>query len=203
MPKKPVRHRTGRKAKKQGSKDPNNVLTEAKLMARIARDQNKLAELRAAKSTPAKKRAPAAKTPETEVVTKSREDEGDRRVVVKFFYNYLGQPPEEDWDGRDGTIAAIRRFMGETAPWPPTVRRTLERLQDEDKDVARSNRGAGGGAPRALSELDDLYVGLLICEGYSQLHAATRRRLRWRRLWPNAQSSCAIRPKSCLVSRVP
>ena len=126
MPKKSVRQSTHGHKKKPGNKNPR--LREHALLARIKRDSDELAALRAGQETPAKQKVPRATTPETEVAN-SREDEADRRVVVKFFFNYLGQPPEEDWDGRGGVIALIRRFMGENAPWPHTVRRTLERLR--------------------------------------------------------------------------
>ena len=72
-------------------------------------------------------------------------DQSVQRVTIKFFYELLGSPPEEDWDQRDGTIAWIRRLMvpkelgsrlGGTAPWPATVRRTLVRLQNGDDDIA-------------------------------------------------------------------
>ena len=59
--------------------------------------------------------------------------------------------------------------MGSSAPWPATVRRTLLRLVegDEVEDVAASRRG-GKGRPRTLSEVDDLYIDLLACDGLSQ-----------------------------------
>ena len=52
--------------------------------------------------------------------------------------------------------------MGSSAPWPATVRRTLLRLVEGDEDVAATRRG-GKGRPRTLSEVDDLYIGLLAC----------------------------------------
>ena len=130
MPRNPANPRKPPKQtrkQKQGNKNPR--LREHALLARIKRDTAELAALRSGNETPAKQKAARTETPRTEV-TITREEEGDRRVVIKFFYNYLGQPPEEDWGGKGGAIAAIRRFMGENAPWPATVRRMLERLQD-------------------------------------------------------------------------
>ena len=43
----------------------------------------------------------------------------------------------------------------------------LLRLVEGDEDIAASRRG-GGGKQRTLSEKDDILVGLLACEGYSQ-----------------------------------
>ena len=58
--------------------------------------------------------------------------------------------------------------MGSSAPGSATVRRTLEKLAAEHEDVMVR------GVPkrkRELSEEDDLYIGLLLCEGYSQRDA--------------------------------
>ena len=47
------------------------------------------------------------------------------------------------------------------------VYRTLVRIAEGDEDIQASTRG-GVGRPRTLSEADDLYIGLLLCDGYSQ-----------------------------------
>ena len=61
--------------------------------------------------------------------------------------------------------------MGPDAPSVEACRRTLQRLtEDEDDDVAR-RIVSGGGKPRTLSDVDDLYIGLVICEGHSQRSA--------------------------------
>ena len=96
--------------------------------------------------------------------------DSEKRVTIKYFYKEAGCPPEEDWSGRDGTIAYIRRRMGSLAPSIQMVRRTLHRLASGDEDVAVSNRG-GTGRPRTLTAVDDLYIGLLLCEGISQTNA--------------------------------
>ena len=58
--------------------------------------------------------------------------------------------------------------MGPDAPSLEACRRTLQRLtEDEDDDVSR-RIVSGGGKPRTLSDVDDLYIGLVICEGHSQ-----------------------------------
>eukprot|EP00966_Prymnesium_polylepis_P164307 3798695-Prymnesium_polylepis.1 len=58
------------------------------------------------------------------------------------------------------------------APSAKVCRRTLERLaEDENDDVSRRMVSCAG-RPREFSEVDDLYVGLLICEGHSQRSAA-------------------------------
>ena len=98
-------------------------------------------------------------------------DAQKRIVVTGSSDQRLDCPPEEDWTtGRDSTIARIRANMGAGAPWPESVYCTLERLQDEDtcgrRGADRWHRSAR--RPRTLTEEDDLYIGLLICEGHSQ-----------------------------------
>ena len=39
---------------------------------------------------------------------RTKQDEAEQRVVIKYFYRQLQSPPEEDWDGQCGTISEIR-----------------------------------------------------------------------------------------------
>eukprot|EP00966_Prymnesium_polylepis_P183476 4252070-Prymnesium_polylepis.1 len=53
-----------------------------------------------------------------------------------------------------------------------TVRLTLQRLaDDETDDVSNRMVSANAGRPRVLSDEDDMYIGLLLCEGHSQRSA--------------------------------
>ena len=92
-------------------------------------------------------------------------DDATNRVVGKFFWMQLGKPTDPDeWSGRYGVISLIRRRMGAGAPSNHACKRTLQRLaEDENDDV--SQRVTGGGRQREFSDVDDLYVGLLLCEG--------------------------------------
>eukprot|EP00966_Prymnesium_polylepis_P181963 4215107-Prymnesium_polylepis.1 len=68
------------------------------------------------------------------------------------------------WHGLRDSLAhgAHGRY---NAPGSATVRRTLERIQDEDQDLrVRQNFGRS----RTLSHEDDLLVGLMLVEGWSQ-----------------------------------
>ena len=99
-------------------------------------------------------------------------DDATNRVVVKFFWVQLGKLTDpNEWTGRHGVISVIRRRMGAGAPSNHACKRTLVRLtEDENDDV--SQRVTGGGRPqREFSDADDLYVGLLLCEGHSQRSA--------------------------------
>ena len=93
----------------------------------------------------------------------------EKRVVIKFFWQTLGRPrAESSWAGRDGVISYIRRRMGSTAPSVETVRSTLKRLvenPDDDLQPLSYER------ERLLSHEEDLFIGLLICEGHSQRSA--------------------------------
>ena len=116
-----------------------------------------------------KARQPTVEGADDDVETATRDDYTNR-VVVKFFWTQLGKPTDPDeWKHRNGVISLIRRRMGAGAPAPRTVERTLHRLvADEEDDLARN---CGGGRDRTLSQVEDIYVGLLICEGHSQRSA--------------------------------
>ena len=79
------------------------------LEARIEADKAKLAAIRAAKSpaTVQATRTAAQHEPKEAVV----KDFGDQRVVIKFWYEQFGSPPEEHWKQRYGTISRIRSRM--------------------------------------------------------------------------------------------
>ena len=132
-------------AKKRKSTNKSPDQTENRIIARIERDQQKLAQLRAAKAaaqTPggtARATSTCDQSPQTEEVSeKHQPDDREKRVVVKFFFEQLGSPPEEDWSNRDGTISLIRAKMGESAPAVQTVRRTLLRIREEE-DITTDN----------------------------------------------------------------
>ena len=116
--------------------------------------------------------------PEEELESEEEEDSSpvaanhyENRIVVKFFWQQLGSPMDPDeWKDRDGVISVIRRRMGKGAPSMETCRRTLLRLVD-DEDDDMSSKQIFKGRPRLFSHEEDLYVGLLICEGHSQRSA--------------------------------
>ena len=177
----PVRKRIGRNQKSK-CKNPkiqlhNKQSSVSRLRISIARDQEHLKRLEMEEAalkkggterlTTRTKRVVEEASPEPQP-KRTKQDEGETRVVIKYFYKQLGSPPEEDWDGHYGTISEIRKRMGNSAPGWVTVRRTLELLAAEYMDVMVR------GTPtrkRELSDEDDLYVGLLLCEGYSQRDA--------------------------------
>ena len=154
---------------KQGNKNPDLTLNRRR--ARVDRDLSRLglpslAVIEAAgleKTTTNKGREAHAAA---SVAAPCDKDLGDQRVVIKFFYEQLGSPPEEDWAGHYGTIGQIRLRMGDAAPEARTVQRTLKRLLDGDEDIA--SKPSGPGAKPSLSEEEDLLVGLLATKGFSQ-----------------------------------
>ena len=153
----------GRDDSKHGNKNPNLTLNRA--IARRDAAQEVIDRLTKGQS------GQQQPEPDAEDGDAPPRDEADNRVVVKFFWRQLGSPAdEEDWKHRHGTIALIRQRMGAGAPTPRTVERTLRRLvEDENADLYSTARG--GCRQCSLSEEDDLYVGLLICEGHSQRSA--------------------------------
>jgi hypothetical protein len=156
------RARGWRNDKKTGNKNhkPPYPLTKSALLSRIQRDQARLAALEAVE----------------EVVDPEEDNESPERDyaenrVVKFFWKQLGSPPDAaEWKGYHGVISLIRRRMGAGAPGIRTVERTLMRLVEDENDDLYSTPH-GGGRKRELSEAEDLYVGLLLCEGHSQRSA--------------------------------
>jgi hypothetical protein len=138
--------------------------TEHRLLAQKEVIDAKLAKIKAAKSpaTAQATRTAAQHEPE-EAVAK---DYGDQRVVIKFFYEQFGSPPESEWKGRYGTVSRIRLRMGDCAPKADTVHRTLVRLAAGDEDI--SSKPHSGGGVSLLSADEDILVGLLACRGFSQ-----------------------------------
>ena len=173
MPKMSVRARQNGGGRKPKQHNAHPDRTEHRLRAQREVIDAKLArieaEKRAAKAPAtqqASRKRPAAGPSEEEEEAEVTKDYGDQRVVIKFFYEMLGSPPSEDWKGYHGTISLIRSRFGEGAPKPDTVERTLHRLAGGDEDIA--SKPHAGGAKPALSHEEDLLVGLMACEGFSQ-----------------------------------
>ena len=167
---------------KKGSKDKhakknNKKRSIRRIEARIARwtatKEQLEAELEGDTAAPRTSSRRAAPVDYTEPVTEPRtkEDEAMQRVAIKYFYRQHGCPPEEDWDGRDGTVALIRKDML-GVPATITVRAVLVRLaEDADADVAALAKRK---VKRTFDEVDDLYVALMAVEGYSRRDARDR-----------------------------
>ena len=120
MGKQSRRSRVGKKRKgkdKAKNKAMRNLEQSERIVeTRIARDQAKLAEIRAKKNskTPARGSKRARVEPDSEPKTKlarTKEDEADQRFAIRYYYRKLDSPPEEDWDGYCGTVSEIRRLM--------------------------------------------------------------------------------------------
>uniref|UniRef100_A0A7S0L3N1 Uncharacterized protein n=1 Tax=Coccolithus braarudii TaxID=221442 RepID=A0A7S0L3N1_9EUKA len=92
------------------------------IRARIARDTATLAARQASRAGAAPRQRSRTED-EAAAELEHNQDAASKRVVVPFFYELMQRPPEEDWDGRDGTASLIRQKMGAmtTAPrrsWP-------------------------------------------------------------------------------------
>lgn len=144
-----------------GSGKPNR--TEQRLRAQKEAIEAKLVAIERAKAPPT---AQATRTAACEKPAEDTKNFGDQRVVIKFFYEMFGSPPEEDWSGRYGTIQRIRARFMDFPPKADCVYRTLKRLAEGDEDIA-SKPKSGGGMSK-MSEDEDLLVGLLACRGFSQ-----------------------------------
>lgn len=152
--------------KKQGNKNttPAAEMSKRRLLAKRARIDEQLAALEAADGA----EPDLQEGPEDE---ERAVDHGENRIVVKFFWQQLGSPADPDeWKGRDGVISVIRRRMGKGAPSARACERTLLRLVEDENDDLMKKPG-GVGATRILSDEEELYIGLLLCEGHSQRSA--------------------------------
>jgi len=167
MPQKPVRAQSARK-KKGGNKNPNLTLNRA--IARRDAAQAVIDQLNGQHTAQAPRRRDAEDDKDgSDSETRSAASEAEKRMVISYFWKTeCNCACEEEWSGRDGNIAFSRRSMGSSAPSIPMVRRTLHRLAEGDENVYASKRG-GSGRPRTLTNVDDLYIGLLLCDGLSQV----------------------------------
>jgi hypothetical protein len=106
----------------------------------ISRYEGYLAEMQAGNKTPGRKqKAAPATTLQTEATAGFKPPDSDKRVVIKFFFGRRDCPPKEDTDGHGGTIAEVRRDIGEGAPCIASERNTLLRLVEGDEDIAASS----------------------------------------------------------------
>ena len=157
VPKRKRQSRGRDKPSKDGNKCPDLTLNRA--YARLAMAESDVARLEMEKAASAEPRACCGSTRSYTAADEMAEqrhqpDQSVQRVTIKFFYELLGSPPEEDWDQRDGTIAWIRRLMvpkelgsrlGGTAPWPATVLvgRDARGVQTRQALAVRRRRAAG------------------------------------------------------------
>ena len=106
---------------------------------------------------------------ESKVEVVQRVSEADNRMAVRYFWLTLGKPTT-DWKGAGGAVSIIRHRIGVTAPSARSCYATLERIvADEDDDLTSR---LVTGRERQLTPEDDLFIGLIICEGHSQRSAA-------------------------------
>ena len=159
--------------KKAGNNNPD--LTENRARARVELAQAQLAAILARKNgspqtaEATRTRAATADDEESEE-SEDTASAAEKRMTIKYFYKTECHcAPEEDWSGRDGTIAHIRHRMGSSAPSIHVVRNTLRRLAGGDQDIAASWKGGWVGRAWTFTDVDDLYVGLLLCDGLSQV----------------------------------
>lgn len=147
---------------KQGEKDGDQTLRRLEL--EVADRLAKIAVIAAAKKNEprvvetTRSRTAVAEAEATTLLAFKATD-SQKRQVVKYFFEQLGAPDDEEfWGGVGGTISRIRSAMGASAPRIDTVRRTLRFLVDPKNADARER--AGVGTRRKLSDEDDLYIGL-------------------------------------------
>jgi GNAT superfamily N-acetyltransferase len=156
------RNRLSKPNWKAGNKNPKQ--TVHRLRARIERDQCKLNQLEKQQNTPGTLQAGRTRA-ETETASTPDIEAADQRVLVKVQYQLLGEPGEDEWSGRDGTIAQIRGKLGQAAPSVYSVRNTVQRLARGDTEVAPRAQRLGVG--RKLTAEDDKAAAELARSGYS------------------------------------
>ena len=114
------------------------------------------------------------------------------RITIKVLFNGLPREQQDEalWDGHGGTIAEIRKKMGDAAPDARTVRGVLKDLAKGETDVA-SKPNEGGRRP-VLSSGERAVAAECVCDGLS--HTQTMHEI-------NALRHAAQKP--LIKSRVP
>jgi hypothetical protein len=114
----------------------------------------------------------------------------------------LNHPDEDDWDGKGGTIAEIRRLMDVEAPVARTVRRTLTAIcaaEEEGEPYDPWARERGGGARRKVDDAEALAVAHWLRDGYG--HRGTQLELNVLRA-EEGKAAVSKKAISTAVSRV-
>ena len=122
---------------------------------------------------------------------RTAEMEFELRISIKLLWKQLGKPGKDQFDGRDGTVAEMRRRLDLAASQRNTIRRTLALcLADSDlKAVARR-----GGCKRKLCESDERIVADLLISGFGQQQARHQiNMLREGRGEAHVQKDCIIK----------
>eukprot|EP00968_Pinguiococcus_pyrenoidosus_P009245 scaffold727_cov172-Pinguiococcus_pyrenoidosus.AAC.1 len=76
--------------------------------------------------------------------------EAEKRTAIKvYFVEVLGSPPPEEWHGRFGTLATIRKALGLSKGSSQTIQRVVEGVHQAtehglDFDASSRKRGSGG-----------------------------------------------------------
>ena len=154
--------------RKSTTNDPDKSLRF--YQARMEADAAKIAAIKAAKAPVTARHTSFVELEQDEEAKAEQKNYGDQRVVIKFFYEQFGSPPEEEWMGKYGTVWRIRQRMADSAAKADTVYRTLSRLNEGDEDISSKPINGGGGVS-VMSADEDLLVGLLACKGFSQTMA--------------------------------
>mmetsp|Transcript_5851 Transcript_5851/g.15258 ORF Transcript_5851/g.15258 Transcript_5851/m.15258 type:complete len:270 (-) Transcript_5851:1443-2252(-) len=100
---------------------------------------------------------------------KTAAEEAEQRIVIAWTYRRLKSPPEDSWDGVDGTVAEIRRRLGLAESQRKTIRRTLVELK-AGRDVSKITKR--GGFKRRLDDKTAELGAELLRAGFGKRNAA-------------------------------
>jgi hypothetical protein len=92
-------------------------------------------------------------------------DERRRRHAIHELYVNLGEPPQEKWAGRGGTVSDIRDALRLPAGADRCIYRVLERIEEEGDDFDGGRRAGGGrhakcSLAEAMIAADELEAGV-------------------------------------------
>ena len=155
--------RIGQKRKGVCKDKAVELVTISRLEARMRRDAATLERLKkkheqkqaAPKHTPSlRKRSRDDPSPATVQVKRTKLDEAEARVVIKYFYKKLLSPPEEDWDGYGrysaGTPVALSETLRYTWQFHPDPARIVEDVTRWPTTIDLIIQHKGGVVPDAL-----------------------------------------------------
>ena len=121
-----------------------------------------------------------------------------KRAAVLFFYTQLLEPPEEEWDGKHGTVLEIRKRMGLPPGQKHTrmIRRALSAIAAGEGERGRGGGYEGSGGVPKLTMQETLMAARALRTGCGQDQATFKVNA-----WRQAKGKQPVTPRRRPCSR--
>jgi hypothetical protein len=121
-----------------------------------------------------------------------------KRAAVLFFYTQLLEPPEEEWDGKHGTVLEIRKRMGLPPGQKHTrmIRRALSAIAAGEGERGRGGGYEGSGGVPKLTMQETLIAARALRTGCGQDQATFKVNA-----WRQAKGKQPVTPRRRPCSR--